>query len=105
MTQRWAQIVRSEEAQAWDMNISGVPAMVVNGKYLIPGAQEPETYAHRAAPGGGEGALGSDTVSGEQTFAEPGCQPLAQLRRITANLFQRSPGLAECRAVDQLAER
>lgn len=38
------QIVRREEAQAWDMNISGVPAMVVNGKFLIPGAQEPETY-------------------------------------------------------------
>ncbi|MEQ1542580.1 MAG: DsbA family oxidoreductase [Novosphingobium sp.] len=40
-----AQIVRSEEAQAWDMNISGVPAMLVQGKYLIPGAQEPEVYA------------------------------------------------------------
>lgn len=39
-------IVRREEAQAWDMNISGVPAMVVNGKYLIPGAQEPETYVN-----------------------------------------------------------
>jgi predicted DsbA family dithiol-disulfide isomerase len=39
-------IIRREEAQAWDMNISGVPAMVVNGKYLIPGAQEPETYAN-----------------------------------------------------------
>jgi len=39
-------IVRREESQAWDMNISGVPAMVVNGKYLIPGAQEPETYAN-----------------------------------------------------------
>ena len=37
-------IVRREEAQAWDMNISGVPAMVVNGTFLIPGAQEPETY-------------------------------------------------------------
>ena len=37
--------VRAEEAQAWDMNISGVPAMLVNGKYLIPGAQDPETYA------------------------------------------------------------
>lgn len=37
--------VRAEEAQAWDMNISGVPAMVVNAKYLIPGAQDPETYA------------------------------------------------------------
>ena len=36
--------VRAEEAQAWDMNISGVPAMLVNAKYLIPGAQDPETY-------------------------------------------------------------
>ncbi len=40
-----AAIVRAEERQAWDMNVSGVPAMVVNGKFLIPGAQEPETYA------------------------------------------------------------
>ena len=40
------QIVRAEEAQAWDMNISGVPAMVVQGRYLIPGAQEPEVYAN-----------------------------------------------------------
>jgi len=40
------QIVRREEAQAWDMNISGVPAMVVQGKFLIPGAQEPEVYAN-----------------------------------------------------------
>jgi predicted DsbA family dithiol-disulfide isomerase len=38
--------VRQEEAAAWDMNISGVPAMLVNGKYLIPGAQEPEVYAN-----------------------------------------------------------
>ena len=38
--------VRAEEAQAWDMNISGVPAMLVNGKYLIPGAQDPDTYAN-----------------------------------------------------------
>ena len=28
------------------MNITGVPAMVVNGKYMIPGAQEPEVYAN-----------------------------------------------------------
>lgn len=40
------QIVRREEASAWDMNITGVPAMVVNGKFLIPGAQEPEVYAN-----------------------------------------------------------
>jgi predicted DsbA family dithiol-disulfide isomerase len=40
------ELVRAEEARAWEMNITGVPAMVVNGKYLIPGAQEPETYAN-----------------------------------------------------------
>ena len=31
---------------AYDMNVSGVPAMLINGKFLIPGAQEPETYAN-----------------------------------------------------------
>jgi predicted DsbA family dithiol-disulfide isomerase len=36
--------VLAEEAQAWDMNISGVPAMIVEGKFLIPGAQAPEVY-------------------------------------------------------------
>lgn len=40
------QIVRREETMAWDMNISGVPAMLVQGKFLIPGAQEPEVYAN-----------------------------------------------------------
>lgn len=36
--------VIAEERQAWDLNISGVPAMIVNGKFMIPGAQAPETY-------------------------------------------------------------
>jgi predicted DsbA family dithiol-disulfide isomerase len=36
--------VLAEEGQAWDMNISGVPAMIVEGKFLIPGAQSPEVY-------------------------------------------------------------
>jgi predicted DsbA family dithiol-disulfide isomerase len=36
--------VLAEEAQAWDMNISGVPAMIVENKFLIPGAQSPEVY-------------------------------------------------------------
>lgn len=40
------QIVRREQAQAWDMNISGVPAMIVNGRVLIPGAQESEVYVN-----------------------------------------------------------
>lgn len=38
--------VRHEEALAWDMNITGVPAMVVNGKALIPGAQESDVYVN-----------------------------------------------------------
>ncbi len=50
-------IVRREQAAAWDMNITGVPAMIVNGKFLIPGAQEPEVYANAlrrvVARGGG----------------------------------------------------
>jgi predicted DsbA family dithiol-disulfide isomerase len=38
--------VIAEERQAWDLNISGVPAMIVNGKFLIPGAQSPDTYVN-----------------------------------------------------------
>jgi len=38
--------VLAEEAQAWDMNISGVPAMIVEGKFLIPGAQTPDVYVN-----------------------------------------------------------
>ena len=37
--------VRAEERRAWDHNITGVPAMVIDDKFLVPGAQEPETYA------------------------------------------------------------
>jgi predicted DsbA family dithiol-disulfide isomerase len=39
-----SEIVRAEERLAMDQNITGVPAMVVNGKFMIPGAQEPATY-------------------------------------------------------------
>lgn len=38
--------IRAEERQAWEHNISGVPAMVFDGQFLVPGAQEPETYAN-----------------------------------------------------------
>lgn len=38
--------VRAEERQAFDSNITGVPAMIVNGKFLIPGAQQPEVYVN-----------------------------------------------------------
>ena len=39
-----AVIVRQEERLAMDQSVTGVPAMVINGKYMIPGAQEPEVY-------------------------------------------------------------
>lgn len=42
----YAQKVRAEERAAWDMNVTGVPAMVVEGKFLIPGAQAPEVYVN-----------------------------------------------------------
>lgn len=38
--------VIAEERQAWDLNISGVPAMIINGKFMVPGAQGPETYVN-----------------------------------------------------------
>lgn len=38
-------IVTAGERQAWDWNITAVPAMIVNGQYMIPGAQDPDTYA------------------------------------------------------------
>ncbi|MEM6266345.1 MAG: DsbA family oxidoreductase, partial [Pseudomonadota bacterium] len=38
--------VVAEERQAWDLNITGVPAMIINGKFMIPGAQSPETYVN-----------------------------------------------------------
>jgi predicted DsbA family dithiol-disulfide isomerase len=38
--------VVAEEREAWDMYITGVPAMIIEGKFMIPGAQGPETYAN-----------------------------------------------------------
>lgn len=42
--------VLAEEQQAWDLNISGVPAMIVanetGGKFMIPGAQSPDVYVN-----------------------------------------------------------
>jgi len=38
--------VTAEEARAWDQNITGVPAMIIEGKFMIPGAQAPETYVN-----------------------------------------------------------
>lgn len=38
--------VRAEQQAAFDMNITGVPAMIIEGRYLVPGAQDPEVYAN-----------------------------------------------------------
>ncbi len=38
--------VRAEQAQAMDRNITGVPAMIVERRMLIPGAQTPEVYVN-----------------------------------------------------------
>lgn len=38
--------VRAEQQQAFDLNITGVPAMIVDGRMLIPGAQAPEVYVN-----------------------------------------------------------
>ena len=42
----YAHKVRAEERAAFEMNITGVPAMIVAGKFLIPGAQPPEAYVN-----------------------------------------------------------
>ena len=39
-----ARQVRTAQADAVDREITAVPAMIINRTYLIPGAQEPETY-------------------------------------------------------------
>jgi predicted DsbA family dithiol-disulfide isomerase len=38
--------VREEEREARAAEINAVPAMIINNRYLIPGAQEPETYVN-----------------------------------------------------------
>ena len=40
---RYADDVRQDEAKYQQAGVSAVPAYVVNGKYLVSGAQEPET--------------------------------------------------------------
>jgi predicted DsbA family dithiol-disulfide isomerase len=36
--------VKLEEKRAREANINAVPSFIVDGRYLIPGAQEPEVY-------------------------------------------------------------
>ena len=40
----WAHKVRAEERAAYDLNVTGVPAMVVENAFMIPGAQSPDVY-------------------------------------------------------------
>ena len=44
-SEEWGRKVRAEQQAAWDLNITGVPAMIVENKFMIPGAQPPEAYA------------------------------------------------------------
>jgi predicted DsbA family dithiol-disulfide isomerase len=41
---RYDTIVEAEFAHWLDQNINGVPAFIVNGKYMIPGAQDADTF-------------------------------------------------------------
>ena len=41
---RFDAVVDAELAHWLDQNISGVPAFIVNGKYMIPGAQDADTF-------------------------------------------------------------
>lgn len=40
------QQVRSEQQAARDASITGVPAMIIGGKFLVPGAQGAESYVN-----------------------------------------------------------
>ena len=38
--------VRADERRAWEANVTGVPAMVIENKFMVPGAQPPEAYVN-----------------------------------------------------------
>ena len=41
---RYKALVDAEIAQAYDQNVTGVPAYIINGTYLVPGAQDSATF-------------------------------------------------------------
>ena len=41
-----ARKTRVEERAAMEMNITGVPAMIVEGRFIVPGAQPPQAYVN-----------------------------------------------------------
>ena len=40
----FGEMVRTEEAYWADRNITGVPAFILGGRMLVPGAQDPEMF-------------------------------------------------------------
>ena len=42
----YATKVRAEEQAAFDLNVTGVPAMIVEDRFMIPGAQSPDVYVN-----------------------------------------------------------
>src|SRR3546814_9640474 len=40
----YAEMVRTEEAYWAEQNITGVPAFILGGRMLVPGAQDPEVF-------------------------------------------------------------
>jgi predicted DsbA family dithiol-disulfide isomerase len=44
-SEQFANEVREDEAKYQGAGVSSVPAFIINNKYLISGAQEPETFA------------------------------------------------------------
>ena len=40
----YGEMVRVEEAYWADQNVTGVPAFILGGRMLIPGAQDPEVF-------------------------------------------------------------
>lgn len=44
--QRYAGQVRTETEYWMDQNVTGVPAFILDGKYMIPGAQDADTLVH-----------------------------------------------------------
>lgn len=58
--------VRMEEQRGLAANIASVPSMVVDGKYLLPGAREPEAYVNALRKVAAMSAEGSGSAEGSE---------------------------------------
>ena len=64
-SEAYASDVRSDEATARELGITGVPHFLINGKWSVPGAQDVETLVPRAGPGvGAHGGAGAGFLAG-----------------------------------------